>query len=248
MATSNAQLITATGQPCLMAFDRTNPRAVDWARQRSAFLVKQVSAETRAAIRDIIARAMTEGMAPRQAARLIRDGVGLRRDQADAVANLLQRATDAGKRATRLGRPVTVHYGSSRVRVPPGGLPGTRLNRLLDRYSQRLRRQRSLMIARTETITASNQGQIELWRQARTTGLLRGDEQKQWSTTPDDRACPACIRLDGEKVDMDAQFDGGKFGSVDGPTLHPNCRCAVVLSVPSAASVRRAASEGSPRD
>ena len=250
-----ATLVTAVGQPCLMAFDRANPRAIEWARRRSAFLVREVRAETQAAIRRIIARAIEEGIPPARAAQLIRDvPIGLTRHQADAVANLSNKIAEATARAQRLGRATTVEYGqhlvrvparvrvvdgqrvivnhvtrTTRLRVPPGGLPPARVASLQLRYAERLRRLRALTIARTETITASNQGQIQLWKQARTSGLLRGTERKKWTTTPDDRRCPFCAALDGVTVGLDEQFDGGDFGSVDGPTLHPNCRCAVVL-------------------
>lgn len=86
-------------------------------------------------------------------------------------------------------------------------------------------------IARTESMRASNQGQIESWKQATDEGLLTGEEQKEWITTPDDRLCPICEPLDGETTPMDKPFST-ELGRVDGPPVHPNCRCTIGLSVP----------------
>lgn len=84
-------------------------------------------------------------------------------------------------------------------------------------------------IARTETMRASNQGQLEAWNQAKQAGLLLGNEQIEWITTPDDRLCPICEPLDGQKIAFGEQFDveGDKVYS---PPAHPRCRCATGLA------------------
>lgn len=89
---------------------------------------------------------------------------------------------------------------------------------------------RADVIARTEVMRASNQGQLEAWEQATDAGLLTGDETKEWITTPDDRLCPVCEPLDGVNVAMNEDFDvdGEK---VEGPPAHPNCRCTVGLTL-----------------
>jgi hypothetical protein len=79
---------------------------------------------------------------------------------------------------------------------------------------------RADLIARTEVMTAANEGQRQAWDQATEAGLLTGDEQAVWIATED--ACPECEALDGETRSLDGEYpdDGG-----DGPPLHPNCRC-----------------------
>jgi SPP1 gp7 family putative phage head morphogenesis protein len=89
---------------------------------------------------------------------------------------------------------------------------------------------RAEVIARTETMQASNEGQLQAWDQAVEAGLLTGNEKKEWITTPDDRLCPVCEPMDGETVGLGEDFD------VDGervstPPAHPNCRCTIALSV-----------------
>lgn len=92
-------------------------------------------------------------------------------------------------------------------------------------------RDRALTIARTETMTAANQGQLQLWDQAKQKGLLTGKEGKEWITTPDDRLCPVCSPMNGEVVAMHKYFDVGG-SKVDAPPAHPNCRCVVALGEP----------------
>jgi SPP1 gp7 family putative phage head morphogenesis protein len=86
---------------------------------------------------------------------------------------------------------------------------------------------RATMIARTETIRASNAGALEAMRDA---GMTR----KQWLATNDARTRPAHMAADGQIVGMDEAF------VVDGESLHYpgdrsgsagntiNCRCTVI--------------------
>jgi len=89
---------------------------------------------------------------------------------------------------------------------------------------------RAETIARTETMAASNGGQREAWAQAVNDGLLNGDEEEEWITTPDDKTCPICLPMDGEKKPL-----GGKFNvdgaQIDGPPAHPRCRCTTGLAL-----------------
>jgi SPP1 gp7 family putative phage head morphogenesis protein len=88
---------------------------------------------------------------------------------------------------------------------------------------------RAEMVARTETMRAANEGQLQLWDQATEAGILTGDEKKEWIVTPDDRLCPICEPLDGEQTGLDDTFkvDGDE---IDGPPAHPRCRCTIALA------------------
>lgn len=81
---------------------------------------------------------------------------------------------------------------------------------------------RAELIARTEVMTAANEGQREGWRQAVESGLLADDARVAWIATGDASVCPICDELDGQVRDMDGQYPdpGG-----DGPPQHPRCRC-----------------------
>lgn len=194
-------------------FDGANPFAIVEARENAARMVTQVTAETRKAIRTIVSRSFTEGIPPREAAQLIRPLIGL---------------TDAHARAVLARRRDLIASGVSRATAAKDAL----------RYSSKLLKYRSVLIARTEIMTASNAGEIASWREAQRLGLM-GRADKLWIVTPDDRLCPKCRPMDGIVVPLDAKFPT-PFGRVDGPPMHPNCRCAVGVQ-PAVAKKRKAA-------
>jgi len=76
------------------------------------------------------------------------------------------------------------------------------------------------MIARSETIRASNDATLEAWRQS---GVVSG---KEWLVGG--ACCEVCAEIAGDgPIPLDEMFDGREFGPVDGPPLHPNCRCSL---------------------
>jgi len=81
-------------------------------------------------------------------------------------------------------------------------------------------------------MTASNQGQQELWKQATDSGLM--DPQyahRTWLNTGDDRLCPICApipAMNPEGVEMDKPFRTPK-GETMNPPQHPACRCTTAL-------------------
>jgi SPP1 gp7 family putative phage head morphogenesis protein len=87
--------------------------------------------------------------------------------------------------------------------------------------------QRAELIARTEVMTAANEGQREGWRQAVDEGVLPETTTVAWIATGDEGVCPLCEALDGQTRDIDGEYpdDGG-----DGPPLHPRCRCTEGIS------------------
>uniref|UniRef100_A0A6M3K349 Putative capsid morphogenesis protein n=1 Tax=viral metagenome TaxID=1070528 RepID=A0A6M3K349_9ZZZZ len=98
---------------------------------------------------------------------------------------------------------------------------------------------RSLLIARTETIRASNGAARMAYEQS---GVVEGME---WLVTRDDRTCPFCMSMSGKIIGLDEVFfdlgdkltvGAGKdkstivfdYEAVEHPPLHPNCRCTVI--------------------
>lgn len=185
-------------------FDATNPFAYAAAREWAAALVTQVTAETRQAIRTLVARAFAEGIPPRELARLLRPLIGLTERQAVAAFGRFQDA---------------IARGWSRAAA----------ERAASSYAGQLLRQRAVLIARTEVISASTRGMEAAWREAARKGLLSQSARKVWMTTPDDKLCPYCRAMHNESVPLFAAFRPtvGHFGFVNGPPLHPACRCAL---------------------
>ena len=76
---------------------------------------------------------------------------------------------------------------------------------------------RALKVARTEVMSASNQGAIEGYRES---GVV---STATWFTASDERDCDECDSMDGDTEDLD---------DTEGVLpLHPNCRCIWLANV-----------------
>lgn len=199
-AVQRAAQVTAGALPASadigIAFGRVNPQAVAWAEQHVAALVSQISTEQAASIRQIITQALSEGMDPRQAARLIRAVVGLTPRDAAALARY-------------------------RAGLVASGTRPARVEDLVQAYRGRMIRARATLIARTELLQASNTGAQLLWQEAVAAGQLDPSEWRREWMTGGSRICPLCAALNGKKAPIGGAFPGG----VSGPPRHPACRC-----------------------
>lgn len=200
-------------------FDITNERAIVWARDRSSTLIRSINDQQRAAIRQLLTRSTQAELAPASVARELRGTIGLLPKQEAAAANYraeLEALAGRDDRAT-----LALRTG----RVSNRGLTADKIDAKVERYRQRLLTERADSIARTETIAAVNQGQLEAWQQARDRGILPPDMWKTWIVTPDDRLCPYCRDMEDQTVPIDQPFVSS-LGSVMVPPLHPRCRCS----------------------
>jgi Phage portal protein len=188
-----------------VSFDLTNIRAVAWIRRNGAEMVTNVTDQTRAAIVQAIERAIIEGRPPAQAARdLVRLQVGLNKQQEKALAAFQAKLTEDG--------------------APD-------IEKRVAKYAKALERQRSLSIARTETLNASNGGQQTLWLEAKDAGYLDPSKtEREWLVTDDDRLdVNVCEPMDGQKRGLEEPFITGDGRSVMHPAAHPSCRCSMRL-------------------
>jgi SPP1 gp7 family putative phage head morphogenesis protein len=82
--------------------------------------------------------------------------------------------------------------------------------------------ERAIMIARTESIRALNQGNLQA---AKESGI---NFKKKWDARLDSRTSEGCRHLDGQVVGLNEKFkwNGEEF---DAPPAHPNCRSRVLL-------------------
>ena len=181
-------------------FTITNPLATKAAGTITANLVKQVSRETKKALRTVIQQAFRDRLPPAATARRIKPLIGLTSRQAQAVRNFQARLASTGLRAELVTKRAA-------------------------RYAAKLLRQRAFLIARTETIRSLSAGQQAAWRTARNAGRIPKTSLQRWSVVGDDRLCPICIALSGVKRKIGQQFPGG----ISHPPAHPSCRCSLVL-------------------
>lgn len=187
-------------------FDLTNPRAVRFAAEHGGALIREVSEATRNGVRTLIANGIAGGRPPVATARQIRDLVGLTDRQAQAVENYQAELLEEGRAEAQV-------------------------ERMVSRYGTKLLNQRAKLIARTETIRASSEGQLETWRQAAGNGLINpAKTTRRWVATDDDRTCPICLDLDGQTVGFYEPFQS-IVGPVMASPVHPGDRCSQVLVI-----------------
>lgn len=193
-----------------LKFDRTNPAAEAWASANAARYVVEITEETRAGLRELVADAYAQQMTADELARLIRPSIGLDTRRAAAVLKF-------------------------RNRLAADGIEADQLEARVAKYAAAKLKQRATLIARTELIDASNAGQQLLWGQARQKGHLDYDRtRRRVLTTADDRldaeVCEPMPYLDeNQDVRLDQPFTTGDGRQKMGPTFHPGCRCAVGL-------------------
>lgn len=188
------------------SFNLANPYSPQWMRSHGAELVQEIGDLSRYAIREEVARAFEQGLAPRDIARTLGDWAGLRRDQA--------RTLDAFAASLRAA-----------------GISGDPYDAKVARYAARLRKERGMLIARTEVINAHGHGTEQSWETARASGLLGAELRKVWiAAMGSERTCKICRDLDGRTAAIGEPFVGA-YTSTEAPTAHPQCRCAIGLEI-----------------
>jgi SPP1 gp7 family putative phage head morphogenesis protein len=210
-----------------LSFNLMSPDAVAFVDSYSFGLIHQVTQDTIEAIRDVLHRGFSEGGHPLEMAREIRDFIGLTTNQERAVANYKRALSDPSKMRTALDRALRDgRHDATVLRAVRNNAPldQAMVDKMVARYKERYVQYRAQMIARTESIRASNVGQKEVWRQAQRQGLLDG-AVRVWISSGDDRECDICGDLDGETAGMDEEFAPGILH----PPTHPSCRCTTAL-------------------
>ena len=196
-------------------FNSSEENVRRWMADRSAELVTNCCREQQEAIRYLVAESVIHQMTPAELARYIRPTIGLTERQ--AAANL------------KYYENMKLQLSENHPRMKPENIEN-RAREAAARYAERQQRYRAETIARTELVTAYHQGNDEAVRQAMEQNLMP-PMKKIWSTSGDDKVCPACSALEGMEIGMD---DGFKFTSgrrtmeVELPPAHPRCACAVM--------------------
>lgn len=197
-------------------FTTMNPRAHAWAQQHAGQMITLMDKHQRSTTRQIIADGFRHGLTRRDMSRrLIHEGLGLHARQASTLGNY-------------------------RSQLEASGLNKETVIRKVQRRRDRMTRQRSEMIARTETMRASNMGvQLALEERVAKGALDPAYARKIWIVTADDRTCPYCLAIDGQLQPIHQPFVSLTHGSVMVPPLHPMCRCAMADPPPQSQPRRR---------
>ena len=187
-----------------IAFDKANPRAVDWAGEFASDTVRDLTDDARKGLNTVVSTAAELGYTTRQTAAMISDNIGLASNEVGYVANLARNLANAD-----VGD--IVRYGDSKVIVD-----GTQLqaDRHINRYVTHLKEIRKKRLARSLLARTANEGLHELHRQAQEQGLLPDNVRRVYiknTQRHDDR--------DGEVVRIGESFE------VE-PGADANCGCA----------------------
>lgn len=186
------RLITRVGSSLLPAslgaFTVRNPLAEAWVRSHAGRLVVGIGTDAVEAVQQFMYYAFLEGRGAPWAGRQIRSVVGLLPNHAAAV-----------------GR-----YQNGLVQA---GFPNEVVEHNTKLYASRLLNLRAETIGRTESIRAAVTGQVQSWQQMMDQGLL--DRQRtwlEWMVTGDDRLCPWCAPMDGQRIRMGDYFQSNFKG------------------------------------
>jgi F like protein len=211
------------------AFDRTARNTAQALAARRAELLDRLTRGSAATANDVLLDGLRRGVPPITIAERIRRTIGLTVPQARAVSNY-RTALMAGQghenRALRDRR-----FDASARRVADDA---ARVERMADRYTDRLRAYRAKTIARTETLRFANLGRRAAWSQAAERGLVSGNALRRfWMTAGGERTCPVCSAIPG--MNPDGVAINGKYDAPDGqydapPDPHPGCRCTEQFS------------------
>jgi hypothetical protein len=173
------------------SFDVINPRSVKWAEKYSSELVTLVGKETKKGLREIVAQGVKEGKTLRGIAKDIEKmGIGLNGRQTKALYKY-------------------------RDLLEAQELPKKVIKDKFNKYYDRLQRDRSKMIARTEVNRSVNEGYLD---------SLEGTRYEEVEISSAADACHLCLDMAGIRYKR-AEARGRL-------PVHPDCRCHWIVVIP----------------
>lgn len=223
-----------------VSFDAVNTYAVAAMQRNRLDLVREFTAQQRAATREALLDGIRRGINPREQARAFRDSIGLTQRQQRAVANyrrlLEQNSSEALTRRLRDARFDRTLSAAIRNDQP---LSRQQIDRMVARYGERALKHRSETIARTEALRAVHEGAEENLRQALSNGVLKAEDLKRiWNTAKDERVRKSHAFMHRQERAVGEPFTSGSGASLryPGDSEAPaeeviGCRCVVATRV-----------------
>jgi hypothetical protein len=191
-----------------LRFDATNPRLRSYLNERTGAMIKYVENDAKTVVQKYITRTFTEGLSPKQVAENLKGSIGLLPQHETALEKYKE-----GLRA--------------------GGMAQGKVEKLGDAYEEKLLNYRVDMIAKTEVRNATNYGQLAVWKESATQGLIDKDRAlKEWVVDGD--PCEICEPMEAVRVGLDEtwtiEFPDGSTDEVDIPSeSHPHCMCGMEI-------------------
>lgn len=190
-----------------IAFSLTNPEAVNFLEAYGGEMVTNITPGMRDAIRVALQQAYEQGLTPAQAAKKIRESIGLTKPQMIQRQNLIDAMLE-------------------------GGATQAQVDDFIGKWTEKKIRERAKLIAQNELVEAGNAGQEMLWDQAQAEGYIDPKKAKKvWITTSGDKVCKYCAPMDGVEVGINEQWQTG-LGAVSRPSqTHVHCHCVMAMNV-----------------
>lgn len=237
------------GGQLVIRFDARNLRAEQWLRDHSSRLITGIVDDQRSAIRQALTAGMEAGKNPRSTALDVvgrinrvtgrREGgiIGLTARQEQFSRNYMsellsgdparmRNALDRARRDKRFDRTVLKAIREGRP------VDAETASRMVARYHDRLLMLRGETIARTETMAALNESQMEAMRQAVEGGVDASTIVKVWRSASDNRVRHTHQAMHGQEVGLEGRFQSpsGALLMYPGDPAAPvdeivNCRC-----------------------
>ncbi len=185
-----------------------NPYSIKWMREASLRLVKQ----------------------------------GITKAQIDVLRRILTSGFERGIRGEALLKEIKKYIGLTdreysavlkrQALHEQAGLAAAEVEKLTDKYRNRLLTKRAARIARTETIATQAHGRNVAWLLAQESGALPPVE-RVWVSAPESpnptRPCEICLDLDGKTAAIGEAYSSAFLGAVAMPPSHPHCRCTEII-------------------
>lgn len=231
-----------------IAFDPTDPVAADLMRRATLSFVVEIAEKQRQAIRQAVGEVIGRGGGYQEAARAFRDTMGLTAYQERVVARY-RRLLETGS-AEALDRALRdKRFDPTVRRAARGGEPlsPAQIDRMTDRYRERMLKRRAETIAQTEAVRVTAEARDEAFRQAaEASGLDLNLVDEIWNSTRDRRTRETHRAMNRQVRPFGVAFDspsGAQLrfpGDPQAPAAEViNCRCH---------KTRRIRRPGEPRD
>jgi hypothetical protein len=224
----------------LLDFNTLNARAQASLQSNRLRLISEFGRGQRAATMEFLDDAFRRGLAPIEQARELKRSIGLTRRQARSVTNYRRLLEEGSSEA--LTRQLRDRRFDPSVRASIRGdraLTRAQVNRMTERYRERMVQFRARTIARTETLRAMHEGDEELWNQAVESGTINAEDiMSKWHTASDERVRGSHRAMNGDTVPFGQPFTSGAGNLLrfPGDPFAPpsdtvNCRCVVAREV-----------------
>lgn len=236
-AKSTAGFLTQT-LDVVIDFNQINARAVKKMELNSLRLVREFTQSMREATQTALVEGVRRGMNPLQVAKEFQGAIGLTQAQERAVQNyrghLERNSRVALNRELRDRR-----FDPTVQRALDGttGLSTDQINRMVERYRERMVQYRARVIARTESLRAVQQANHEMYLQAIEGGQIAADSLlRKWNPAKDDRVRNSHEQMRGQLRGMEEPFISGLGNLLMYPTDPEapaddtiQCRCSLSI-------------------